>query len=679
MLHGKVGTPFRGEPKPDGAVGSAGYIPGIPRLGVPHSQESDAGLGVANPGNVRPGDDATALPASLALAATWSADLGCNRSGAVIGNEARRKGLNVMLAGGMKLARDPRNGRNFEYFGEDPLLAGTLAGDAVRGIQNQNVISTVKHFALNDQETGRLPPDARIAQDALRESDLLAFEIAIERGKPGAVMCAYNRVNGEFCLRQRLAAESRSEGRLEVPRLGDVGLGRRARRRLRAQGPRSGVRRANRQPRILRRAAEACGERRRRARRPDLGHGAPRAALDVRGGPFDPPSDKGAIDFDVHARDVREVAEQAIVVLRNERATLPLARATKRIAVIGGYAEFGVSRWRLVARDSGRRTSAARAARRRRPVRVLARDQRATVVAAARNPRARERGQRSGVQRRPLSARGRATRRDRGRRDRVRAAMDDGELRLARPHAAARAGRAHQRRRGRESAHGGRARDGRARADAVAQQGSGRSRRVVSRPARRRCDRERSIRSRGAGAGACPSRSRRRRRSCLDRRSQASGLPETLPVTVDYREGADVGYRDFARRSQKPLFAFGYGQSYTTFAYGALEASGTTDLAVSFTATNTGMRPGYAVPQIYLTAAPGATDRRLLGWVKALLAPGETKRFTVPVDLRLLAKYSTQARGWQVAAGKYEIALGASAEDLVARTEHELRARKLDP
>jgi beta-glucosidase len=157
------------------------------------------------------------------------------------------------------------------------------------------------------------------------------------------------------------------------------------------------------------------------------------------------------------------------------------------------------------------------------------------------------------------------------------------------------------------------------------------------------------------------------------------GPPERVPVTVEYREGADVGYRDFARRGEKPLFAFGSGQSYTTFAYGGLEVSGTTDVTVSFTATNTGQRPGYAVPQVYLTAVPGGPDRRLLGWGKALLAPGETKRFTVQVDARLLAKYSTQARGWQVAGGKYEIALGASAEELVARTEHELRARKLDP
>jgi beta-glucosidase len=157
------------------------------------------------------------------------------------------------------------------------------------------------------------------------------------------------------------------------------------------------------------------------------------------------------------------------------------------------------------------------------------------------------------------------------------------------------------------------------------------------------------------------------------------GLRLGTSFTLEYREGADVGYRDFARRAQKPVFPFGHGLSYTTFSYGGLEASGTNDLAVSFTATNTGARPGYAVPQVYLTAALGRADRRLLGWQKALLAPGETKRFTVQVDPRLLAKYSTAARGWQIAAGKYEIALGASAEELVARTEHELRARKLDP
>ncbi len=282
LLHSRVGTPFRGEPLPDGAVGSAGFVAGIPRLGVPALQESDASLGITNPGDVRPGDGATALPATLGLAATWSLDL-AYRSGVVIGTEARRKGVNVMLAGGMNLVRDPRNGRNFEYFSEDPLLTGTLAGEAVRGIQSQNVISTVKHFGLNNQETGRMVLDARIAEGALRESDLLAFQIAIERGRPGSVMCAYNQMNGALRVRQRLAPESRAERRLEIPRVGDVGLGRSEGRRFRAPGPRSAVWRADRRGSLFRRAARRRRRERHGSAGADLRHGPPSAALDVRG------------------------------------------------------------------------------------------------------------------------------------------------------------------------------------------------------------------------------------------------------------------------------------------------------------------------------------------------------------------------------------------------------------
>src|SRR5262249_10157788 len=133
----------------------------------------------------------------LAMAASFDPQIAFN-SGAMIGNEARSKGFNVLLGPGVNLARDPRNGRNFEYLGEDPLLAGVLAGEAVRGIQSDHVGQTIKHFAINDQETLRRVVDARIGEAALRESDLLAFEIGIERGQPGSVMCAYNRVNGPW-------------------------------------------------------------------------------------------------------------------------------------------------------------------------------------------------------------------------------------------------------------------------------------------------------------------------------------------------------------------------------------------------------------------------------------------------------------------------------------------------
>jgi beta-glucosidase len=152
-----------------------------------------------------------------------------------------------------------------------------------------------------------------------------------------------------------------------------------------------------------------------------------------------------------------------------------------------------------------------------------------------------------------------------------------------------------------------------------------------------------------------------------------------VPFEVDYHEGADVGYRYFARRSLEPAFAFGYGQSFTTFEYGGLEVSGKSDVRVAFDVTNTGTRAGWAVPQVYLTSARGAAERRLLGWDKALLAPGETRRFAVEVDPRLLAEYSTDVGRWEIARGTYEIALATSADDIVSRVEHELSARSLPP
>ena len=193
LLHGQF--PALMNPLPEGLQRSAGYVPGLPQYGVPALYESDASLGVANA--TRENDDAAALPSGLAIASTFSPDLAFE-GGAMIGKEARQKGFNVMLAGGVNLARDPRNGRNFEYLGEDPLLAGTLDGAAIRGIQSQHVVSTAKHYALNDQETGRQILDARIGEAAFRESDLLAFELALETGNPGSVMCAYNQVNGAF-------------------------------------------------------------------------------------------------------------------------------------------------------------------------------------------------------------------------------------------------------------------------------------------------------------------------------------------------------------------------------------------------------------------------------------------------------------------------------------------------
>src|SRR5262245_14254720 len=191
-------SPVRDERIPEGTTMSAGYTPGVPRLGVPALQMSDASMGVTNPGYAgREGDTATAMPACIALGASFNPTL-ARASGGAIGREARSRGFNVQLAGGNNLARDPRNGRNFEYFSEDPWHSAVLAAESVSGIQSEAVISTLKHFCLNCNETNRHWLDAVSDPAADRESGRLAFQSAVERARPAAIMSSYNKVNGVY-------------------------------------------------------------------------------------------------------------------------------------------------------------------------------------------------------------------------------------------------------------------------------------------------------------------------------------------------------------------------------------------------------------------------------------------------------------------------------------------------
>jgi beta-glucosidase len=176
---------------------SAGYTPGVPRLGIPAIQSSDASMGITNYG-YRPDDaGATAFPSLIAVGSSFNPEL-VRAGGEAIAREARMRGFNVQLAGGCNLARDPRSGRNFEYYSEEPWLSAVLAAEQVNGIQSQGVVSTLKHYTLNCNETNRHWLDAIIDPDAHRESDLLTFQVAIERSQPGSIMSGYNKINGEY-------------------------------------------------------------------------------------------------------------------------------------------------------------------------------------------------------------------------------------------------------------------------------------------------------------------------------------------------------------------------------------------------------------------------------------------------------------------------------------------------
>src|SRR6202050_3325171 len=175
--------------------GGAGYVEGVKRLGIPPLVISDAGSGVRDSG--ANGRYSTAMPSSLGATSSWDVDSACE-FGTVIGQELRAQGFNMTLGGGVDLAREPRNGRNFEYAGEDPLLAGTVVGSLMKCEQEQHVVGDIKHYVMNDQETGRFLVNSVISKRSMQESDLLAFHIAISIANPGAVMCSYNRINGDF-------------------------------------------------------------------------------------------------------------------------------------------------------------------------------------------------------------------------------------------------------------------------------------------------------------------------------------------------------------------------------------------------------------------------------------------------------------------------------------------------
>ena len=679
LLVGVMGAgelwPVRDERIPPGVPMSAGYVPGISRLGVPALLMSDASLGVTNPG-YRPGDTATALPAGLALAASFNPAL-ARAAGEAIGREARSRGFNVQLAGAMNLARDPRNGRNFEYLSEDPLLTASMAAESIDGIQRQGVISTVKHYCLNCNETNRHWLNAVIDPAAHRESDLLAFEIAVERSQPGAVMTAYNKVNGDYTaanhvlINEVLKAAWGYRGWV----MSDWGATPGWECALAGLDQECGA-----QIDALLWQSEAFGEplraacadgRLSRERLSDMVRRILRSmfavGIDRREAPQIP-------DLAAHNEIALQIARQGIVLLAN-RGVLPLApESTLRIAVIGGYAQLGVA--------AGYGSST-----------VVPQGGYADVIpiggtgleAGLRNlyllpssplDELRRKFPRAQVEfdpgLGPAEAAQAAQRADIAIVFAIRAegegfdtadlSLPWGQDALIAAVSAANPNTVVVLETGnpvtmpwRDSVNAivqawypGQA-GGRAIAEVIAGQVNPSGRLPITFPA----DLNQTPRPQLPGIGE----------------------PWGTPTTIDYFEGSDVGYRWFARQGQTPMFAFGHGLSYTSFEYRDLTVDGGATISASFTVVNVGGRGGADVPQLYLTAAPGGQCLRLLGFERVELEPGASRRVTIEADPRLLGHYDGSAGTWRIEPGSHAVAVGASAAALRPAAGVELAGR----
>lgn len=681
-LSGPMAIPLGDEPLPEGAIGSAAYYPGIPRLGIPAIQQSDASLGVTALGNVRPGDNATALASSLLLAATFNPEM-AERTGALVGQEAFAKGFNVQLAGGANLVREPRGGRNFEYLSEDPLLTGIMAGHSVRGIQSQHVVSTVKHFAVNPQETGRVVVSSDLSEAAMRESDLLAFEIANEVGQPGAVMPGYNLVNGEWASENAFLLNEVLKGDWRYPGwvMSDWGATHSAAKAaLAGLDVQSGAN-LDEQAWFAEplQAAVARGDVP-QGRIDDMVRRILRSLFAV--GAIDHPAQRhGDIDYMAHRLLAQREAEQGIVLLKNSDSMLPLRRGAKQILVVGAHADHGVlagggssavtpvGSLRLpgvdfmgIQTDKVFQPSSPLWA-----IRAESGAEKVDYVSGDNLDETLEQAKKADVvilfaeewRSEALDAQGLALSDEQNALIAAVAAVNPQLVVVLETGGPVTLPWIEQVPAVVEAWYPGSG-GGEAIAGVLFGRVNPSGRLPVSFPA---------------------SEAQLPHPQQVDPESTTSlpGMPVKGDIIhIDYQvEGSDVGYRWFARTGQTPLFPFGFGLSYTTFTRADLRASAEQEgVQVSFTLTNSGTRAGAEVAQIYISPAEGGFVPRLAAFQRVELQPGERRDVVLTLESRVIACWDTQQRAWVIEAGRYDIVLGQHAGDVSLSVQIDIAARR---
>lgn len=627
------------------------HTPAVAEAGLPELMWTDGPHGVRKQSGssdhvgINASEPATCFPPAVGLASSWDPEL-VEQVGVALGEECRALGVGVLLGPGMNIKRSPLCGRNFEYFAEDPFVAGELASALVSGIQSQGIGTSVKHFAANNQETDRMRRDSQIDQRTLREIYLRGFGKVVRKAKPWTIMCSYNKVNGTFASENHwlLTEVLRDEWGFDGVVVSDWGAVWSRVRALKAGLDLEMPANAGHESEV--RAALDAGEI--DAATIDQAYarieGVVRKAL---AGLADAPED---FDETGHHALARRMAERCVVLLSND-GVLPLARETK-VAVVGEFARTpryqgaGSSRVNptrlenaldaisaLVGHEvpfaPGFTTAAGQ---------ELAADAHETAVAVAKDADV------------VLAFLGLGENHESEGYDRDTADLPAEQLALLEDLLAVNPNVVVVLSNG----------------ASVLLPFAGRVRAVVE-----------GWLLGQAGGGALA--------DVLYGVVNPSGkLTETIPYRladvpsalhfpgdesgVRYGEGLFVGYRGYDASGIEPAFPFGHGLSYTSFGYSDLAlAASDAGLVVSLTVTNTGSRAGREVVQAYVSV-PGSkvvrVPRELKGFASVALEPGASARVEIEIGSDDLAYWSVRDQAWIVEGGEYVVEIGASSRDL---------------
>ncbi|MGI6230300.1 MAG: glycoside hydrolase family 3 C-terminal domain-containing protein [Tractidigestivibacter sp.] len=624
---------------------------GSKRLGIPEMSFSDGpnGMrhqaGAADHLGINPAEPATCLPTAVTVANSWDEKM-AEKLGEVLGNEARVQGVGTVLGPGLCIKRSPLCGRNFEYFSEDPYLAGKMAAAYVRGIQSNGVAACPKHFAVNSQETRRQASDSVIDERTMREIYLTGFETVVKEAAPKAIMSSYNQVNGtyanenEHLLKDILRDEWGFDGAVVTDWGGsnDHVAGVRAGSDFEMPAP--GMDSAC----ILRDAVKAG-----KLSEEDLNACVDDALELVLSTHRAVESAPKEFDVEGHHAIARAAAAEGAVLLKNENNALPLAKGTK-VALIGDFAKepryqgagssqvnctkvdsvlglIGQTDLTLVGYEPGFERHGGENASKRDAALDLARRADVVLMCLALDEIAESEGA-----------------------DRQNMRLNQNQVELL--HAVAgvnpnvvvllAAGSCVET-------------DWVVDARAVlylalgGQAGAGAALDIVTG----------AVNPSGKLTETWP--------RALDDTPTAGRFP-SQERTAEYREGIYVGYRYYQTAGVKVAYPFGYGLSYTTFEYANPRAN---EEGVSFTLTNTGEVTGTEVCQLYVALPNHKVFRpaqELKGFARVELQPGESREVTIGFDDKTFRYFNVKTASWEVEGGTYELRVGASSEDIRLKT-----------